>query len=155
MAGRLTCGNKLGLVIRLILLQRLYLLLIDIHHLTVNDLLLPQMNKKWIRDQYSGHQDAHCIMRVSLLLQESQDKFIWKHSGDDAYTVRTTYHVHMGEIIYNSHIRSPSNLRSSQQIKVPTKVKILAWCAIRGCLSTRYSFRPIYKKKMQSQTYNI
>ncbi|MCH98064.1 ribonuclease H protein, partial [Trifolium medium] len=87
--------------------------------------------------QLFNAQDIHEIQKIPLNLMHTNDQPIWRCSRRGIYTVRSTYYQLTQVIIDNTHLRVEGNWKKMWKMRVPQKVKLFLWRALRGCLPVR------------------
>jgi len=81
--------------------------------------------------------DREAIAKMVLLNREGEDKRIWKFSQQGHYTVKSAYRYAMETLVDNEEYRIPGEWNIIWKMKLPQRVKVFLWRALRGVLPTR------------------
>ncbi|KAG5030350.1 hypothetical protein JHK85_014332 [Glycine max] len=88
-----TCQNKSGHTLE---------------NLKVADLILLE-SKSWnenLVDLSFSTQETSLIKCTPLVPQVHEDKLVWAHTADGAYTVKSTYHAIMEKVLNTDHLKA-------------------------------------------------
>jgi hypothetical protein len=108
-------------------------------NMKVSDLINHE-TRSWRRElihQIFCPRDVAPIERIPLNLLHDDDTPIWKFSKNESYSVSSAYYKLMEVIIDNNHLKVEGNWKKLWQLKVPNRVKIFLWRALRECLPVR------------------
>jgi len=77
------------------------------------------------------------ISNLALLNRDGEDRLIWKFNRHGIYMVRSTYRYAMETLVDNMEFRVPGEWLKMWSLKIPKRVKVFLWRAVRGVLPTR------------------
>jgi ribonuclease HI len=108
--------------------------------LTVNSLLNPDLsswNNDFIHSIFNS-QDATAILSIPLRNRTLVDTYVWQHTADGSYSVKSAYTHCMTLAANMSNTAVPDqNWNIIWKQKVPPKVRSFLWRAAHTCLPTR------------------
>jgi len=103
---------------------------------------LQEWNKDLIKDIFNDD-DSGKILSLPLILTNEPNLLAWRLTNTGAYTVKSTYHKIMEEILDTSHLKVAGNWVQIWKLNVPPKIRNFIWRLQRNCVPTRLRFRRI------------
>lgn len=88
--------------------------------------------KNSLLDTNFNQHDAQRIKTLRLLHTTSNDKLIWKFSHSWKYTVRSSYHNIMENIVNNDYLKAVGDWMIISKLGVPHKIKHFLWRLLRA-----------------------
>lgn len=94
---------------------------------------------------FFNHRDACTILSIPCNIGGSSDTCIWHPSNTGIYSVKTGYKVANEFLTSKDHLKIPGPWKKLWNCKVPPKVRVFLWRAVRGCLPNRFNLFKVFK----------
>lgn len=109
--------------------------------LTVGHLINHQTQEWWdnLIENIFNQQDVIAIRSIPLL-NLVEDSWFGNFHKNVAYTVRTSCHCIMDNLLQTEHLKINRNWSTVWSLNIPPKIKHFVWRSLKDCLPTRQRF---------------
>lgn len=84
-----------------------------------------------------NHSDANQILSMPIYSEVLEDEYVWKLTQYGEYSVKLAHYFITEQLVDNRDLQMNGNWTKLWGLRIPQKVTVFLWCAVRGCLPIR------------------